>query len=153
MSLYNQISEIPQHNWEQLNLTGDLIWIVKQPAKHKDEELEEAYFDLHDQSAEASGSTEFIEKWKTYMILRMEWRLKLAEGVRTAQNWIDFYSMAIENMMKGNEDSDIVKSRLYVQKLWGQPINAKQVTHLEYLKIRQLVEEEQTMLKSKQSDG
>lgn len=144
MILYREISEIPQHNWEQLNLTGDLKWLIKEESDKEltKEEVEQAYFMLCDQSAEVSGSKTVIEDYIRLVVMKMEHRLRLADGDNSAQNNIDIVENKIQDLIGDTQDADIVKQRLLIQRLWKQPINAKETTHLEFLKIKQIVEEE-----------
>jgi len=154
MILYDNIADIPQHNWEQLNVSGDFKWLIKEGEGDMDpDEVERCYLDLHDQSAEASETTKhFIEEWRRLIIQRMEARMRLAGGDKSAQNNIDIFTHKIEKLLEASKDADIIKNRLKVTKLWGQPINPKEVSHLDYIKIRELVEEEIAQTK-KQNNG
>lgn len=150
MTLYTKISEIPLHNWEQLNLTGDYRWLIKKGfGAPLMEDIENAYYNLHDEAAPLTGVKDFMEKWRVLILQRMEARQRLADGDKSAQNWVEHFTAMIDNLMKGTKDGDIVKSRLSVQRVWGQSIDAKNTSYLEYLKIRQLVEEEQARNKSR----
>ena len=131
-----------QHNWEQLMLTGKAHWLIKDRRnKHRklsQKRHEEAYFKLFDEYSTASGDDERMYKWRAWMILRLEARALYAAGQLHQINLIEMYTDKINMLMRGGEDVNIIKSRIQVQREYGQPINEKDITvgtYLEYLSV------------------
>ena len=147
MKIFNSIYEIWLHNWEQLNISGDLRWLIvdqkEQNKKHDLELLENAYFDLQDQYVEETkGNKELISKWRTLIIKRMTARVLYAQGDKSQLNYIEFYTAKIENLMNTSQDVDIIKTRMLIQQRYGQPIKPKETTLAEFIKISEIVSEQ-----------
>lgn len=147
MKIINSTYEILLHNWEQLNIKGDLKWLIedeKDREKKVDwQELEEAYFDIQDEYIELTkGNKDIIAKWRTLIIQRMRARVLFAAGDLFQQNWIDFYTAKIENLKSSSQDVDIIKTRMIVQQRYGQSINPKTTTLAEFIKISEVISEQ-----------
>ena len=154
--LYTSIREMPLFNWEQLNLTSDFKFLVKDKKLRfnslKAEEIEAAYFSLHDDYSEATNGSDKMEKLWVLMNLRIEARIKVGLGDKSQMNWVNAYTIDIEELMKPDENYDPVKSRMKVQKVYGLPIKPKEITVYEYLMICKVVEEEATAKNSLSND-
>ncbi len=149
VELIENIHEMFLHNWEQLQLSGDSVWMIKNEADKKyidtinPERFKENFFNLHDQYAQLSdGVSEVMEKWRILVIQLMEATELVALGDRSQLNFVNMYEKMIDNLMKGGEDVDIIKSRMRYQKEYGQPIRPKEITVPEYKKIVEVVEDE-----------
>ena len=152
MKIYNSIHEIWLHNWEQLNISGDLRWLIADEKDRTDkvdlEQLEEAYFDIQDQYIEETkGNKDLIAKWRILVIKRMTARLLYAQGDKSQLNWIEFYTAKIDNLMGTSQDVDIIKTRMLIQQRYGQPIKPKETTLVEFIKISELISEQNTQQK------
>jgi len=145
---HDSIRTLPQHNWEQMNVTNDPLWLLtcqeNRTRKITEEETEAAYFTIYDQYAEATGLHERMEPWRDLMIMRMEARVQVAEGDVSAQNMIDIYTYRIKELMKSSGDTNVIKNRMLVQKVYGQPIKPLEISVYEYLMICQIVQEMNT---------
>jgi hypothetical protein len=145
---HDSIRTLPQHNWEQMNVTNDPLWLLmdqeNRTRKITEEETEAAYFTIYDQYAEATGLHERMEPWRDLMIMRMEARVQVAEGDASAQNMIDIYTYRIKELMKSGGDTNVIKNRMLVQKVYGQPIKPLEISVYEYLMICQIVQEMNT---------
>ena len=137
------------HNWEQLNLTNDILWLLKDQGDRErtkelpsDEEFERAYFSLYDDYANLTELHEKMDRWRELMILRMEARVEVAEGNKARKNNIEIYTEQIKNIMKSEGDSDVIEHRMIIQQAYGQPINPKTTTLREFLTISRLMEKQ-----------
>ena len=154
MIFYNNISEIPLHNWEQMNLSGDLSWLLTDRTKKFDqEEAMNIYFELNDQAAPHTGAKELIQEFRSLAFMKYDYILQYLAGNKAAMNWIRKIEGMIKALFGDSKDVDIIKTRMIIQKLWGQPINAKQTSYLEFLKIKQLVEEQSSKLDNNGETG
>jgi len=156
VELYENISEMILHNWEQLQITGDSEWLIKKEKEKKykgtikPERLKEVFFSLHDQYAKLSnGVSEVLEKWHILVLQQMDAMELVAKGDRSQMNFVNMYQKMIDNLMNGGEDVDIIKSRMMYQKEYGQPIRPKEITVPEYRKIVELIDEENARNSSK----
>lgn len=141
---YDTIHEMPLHNWEQLNITNDLNWIVKKNKfnlKVDGQKLADLRLELHDQHADLSGNDSFREDLMVLMVKRIDCRMRMARGDRSAKNFLNMYDGMIQNKLSASEDGDIIKSRLLIQKAYGMPINPKEITVAEYIKISDIVKD------------
>lgn len=156
VELYTSIKEMPQHNWEQMSINGDPLWLVVDQSERKrkitPEALEQAYFSVYDEYAEATGLSEVMDSWRDLMIMRLEARADVATGDRSALNRIDEYTIKIQNLMKSSGDTDVIRNRMLVQQAYGQPIKPKEITVYEYLMIVKLMEE-QASRSTQRNDG
>lgn len=148
VQLHESIKMLPLHNWEQMNLTNDMLWLLidQKDRKRKIDpvRVENAYLAIYDEYATETGGHEKMDKWRDLMIMRMEARADLAQGDRSAQNRIDIYTDQIKQIMKSGGDTNVVKNRMLVQKVYGQPIKPLEITVYEYLLICKILEEAQT---------
>ncbi|NRA81839.1 MAG: hypothetical protein HRU18_26885 [Pseudoalteromonas sp.] len=146
IELYKSIREIPLFNWEKLNETGDYKFLVKDKrnrfAKLKQEQIEEAYFSLHDEYADATDSHDRMIRIHDLMVRRIEARERVGAGEVHFKNFVDAYDSELEQLMKPNENYDPIKSRMRIQQHYGQPIKPKEITLYEYLMIVKVVEED-----------
>lgn len=157
IELYDSIREIPLFNWEKLNETGDFKFLIKGKqnrfAKLNEEEVELAYFSLHDEYAEATDSTDRMIRIRDLMVRRIEAREKVGDGDRSFKNWINAYDAELKQLMKPDENYDPVKSRMRIQQHYGQPIKPKEITLYEYLMIVKVVEEDIQIKNNKSNHG
>jgi hypothetical protein len=146
VELYDSIREIPLFNWEKLNETGDFKFLIKGKnnrfAKLNEDEIELAYFSLHDEYAEATDSIDRMERIRELMVRRIEAREKVGEGDKSFKNWVNAYDSQLKELMKPDENYDPIKSRMRIQQHYGQPIKPKEITLYEYLMIVKVVEED-----------
>ena len=147
MKILNSVYEIWLHNWEQLNISGDLRWLIEdekdREGKFDLELLENAYFDLQDEYVEQTkGNKDLIAKWRILIIKRMTARVLYAQGDKSQLNWIEYYTAKIDNLMKTSQDVDIIKTRMLIQQRYGQPIKPKETTLAEFIKISEIVSEQ-----------
>jgi hypothetical protein len=146
VELYESINEVIQYNWEQLSLTGDPKWLVKDD-KNRDEKIneerfKELFFKLHDEFSDLTGGSEIMEKWSILMIQRMEARVLYLNGDRSQINLVNLYTAMIDELMSGSEDVNIIKSRMIIQRAYGQAINPRDYTVPEYQAIVEIVREQ-----------
>ncbi len=139
------IKQMKLHNWEQMLLTGDPRWMVIDQTK-KDwpfnpEKFHEAYFALHDEYAQITGISEVMERWADLMTSRMDARAAAADGDKSQLNWVEYYTDQIDNLMRGNKDADIIKTRMTMQFYYKQPIREHEITVYDYLMICKFLEE------------
>lgn len=157
IELYDSIREIPLFNWEKLNETGDFKFLIKGKhnrfAKLNEDDVEEAYFCLHDEYAEATDSTDRMVYIRNLMVKRIEAREKIGEGQTHFKNWLNAYDAELKELMKPDENYDPIKSRMRIQQHYGQPIKPKEITLYEYLMIVKVVEEDIQMKSKKISNG
>ena len=123
---------------------AQILTLLKGRWDDKAEEIEAAYFSLHDEYSEATNGSDKMEKLWVLMNLRIEARIKVGLGDKSQMNWVNAYTIDIEELMKPDENYDPVKSRMKVQKVYGLPIKPKEITVYEYLMICKVVEEEAT---------
>jgi len=147
VKILNSVYEIWLHNWEQLNISGDLRWLIEdekdREGKFDLELLENAYFDLQDEYVEQTkGNKDLIAKWRILIIKRMTARVLYAQGDKSQLNWIEYYTAKIDNLMKTSQDVDIIKTRMLIQQRYGQPIKPKETTLAEFIKISEIVSEQ-----------
>lgn len=154
--------DIPLQNWEQMNITGDFLWMLKDQKDRirkkelpSGSEIEEAYFAIYDEYAELTGLHDKMDKWVELMIARMEARVKVAQGHKHWKNFIDDYTAQINNLMKTGEKVDIIENRMLIQQAYGQPIKANEITLREFLSITNIVtkQSERRATKNTVSDG
>lgn len=136
-------------NWEQLNLTGDIRWLIidkqnwdriKEISSSK---FRDSYFSVHDDYSKITGISEKMERWRDLMILRMEARELLAEGEKHQINHVNNFSAQIDAMMKAPDEGnvDLIKHRMSIRKLYEQPIDPKTTSLYEFLQITELITE------------
>lgn len=149
-------TDIWLENWEQLNVTGDVLWLLKDQADRKKpkllpsaEEFEKAYFSMYDEYANLTGLHEKMDKWRELMIMRIEARVEVAKGHKHWKNFIDDYTRQIENLIKGG-DSSVIEHRMIVQQAYGQAIRPRETTLREFLAITKLMEKQH---KPRQDNG
>ena len=156
--LIEDIYEMLLHNWEQLAITGDPSWMVKNE-KHRKRKinpirLKENFFKLHDQNASLSpDGSEYVEKYREIVSQLMDARVQVANGDRSAMNFVNMFEGMLENLTKGDGNFDIIKSRMMVQKAYGLAINPKEITVPEYRKIVEVVEEISSAQPNINNDG
>lgn len=155
--LYKSIKKLPLHNWEQLQVNNDPLWLfVDQNERHRKlpkGALTEAYFSIYDEYADATGLHEVMDKWRNLMIMRLEARAEIAEGDQAAQNRVDIYTHQIEEIMRSSGDSDAIKNRMLVQQAYGQPLKPTEITLYEYLMVCKLLEEQAARGKTPTDNG
>lgn len=147
MKIFKSVYEIWLHNWEQLNISGDLRWLIEDEKEREGkfdlELLENAYFDLQDEYVEQTkGNKDLIAKWRILIIKRMTARVLYAQGDKSQLNWIEYYTAKIDNLMNTSQDVDIIKTRMLIQQRYGQPIKPKETTLAEFIKISEIVSEQ-----------
>lgn len=136
-------------NWEQLNLTGDIKWLIIDkdnwtrfkeisPVKFRD-----SYFSLHDDYSKITGICEKMERWRDLMNLRLEARELLAEGEKHQINHINNFTSQIDALMTTPDEGnvDLIKHRMSIRKLYEQPIDPKTTSLYEFLQITELINE------------
>lgn len=155
--LYKSIKKLPLHNWEQMQVNNDPLWLVvdqsERDRKLPKGALTEAYFSLYDEYADATGLHEVMDKWRNLMIMRLEARAEIADGDLAAQNRVDIYTHQIEQIMRSSGDSDAIKNRILVQQAYGQPLKPTEITLYEYLMVRKLLEEQAARSKTPTDNG
>jgi hypothetical protein len=149
IELIENIYNMPLHNWEQMAIHGLPLWMIKNKKDRKylgtinDERLTENFFNLHDQeSALSKEGSEIMEKWRELVLAQMAASVLVSEGDRAQINFVNMYQKMIDRLMEGTGDVDIIKSRMIVQKAWGQNIDPFNVTVPEYKKIIEVVQED-----------
>jgi len=153
---YSTIKKLPLHNWEQMNLSFDHRWlIVPSDRKRKvdEEKVREAYFRIYDEYADATGLHETMEGWADLMKMRIEARVEVAHGDRSAINRVEMYGQQIDNLMKDNGDSNVIKNRMLVQQAYRLAIQPKEISLYEYLMIKQIVEDQINHSEKPTEDG
>jgi hypothetical protein len=83
-----------------------------------------------------------MEKWRELVLAQMAASVLVSEGDRAQINFVNMYQKMIDRLMEGTGDVDIIKSRMIVQKAWGQNIDPFNVTVPEYKKIIEVVQED-----------
>lgn len=155
--LYKSIKKLPLHNWEQMQINNDPLWLVvdqdERNRKLPKGTLTEAYFSIYDEYADVTGLHEVMDKWRNLMIMRLEARAEIAEGDQAAQNRVDIYTHQIEEIMRSSGDSDAIKNRMLVQQAYGQPLKPKEITLYEYLMVCKLLEEQAARGKTPTDNG
>lgn len=145
VALYDSLHDIPQHNWEQFNITWNPNWLYKDPAdkgRKVDERLLEAvYFQLYDEHSRLSGNDQFREKLIVLMRKIIKGYRKYAEGDLSQINRIEQWEEMKTQLLAGAQDADIIKTRMLVQKAYGMPIDPKKISAAEYLKICDIVKD------------
>ena len=144
VELIESVHVMKLHNWEQLNITGEKKYLYKYVedwGRKVDHELiEEKYFQLHDENGEQTGGSDIIEKLLVLFVKRLEARARM--GSQPSQkNFVVHYDEMIKVLMEGSGDVDIIKTRMLVQKAYGQHIDPKIITVTEYNKIMDVVKE------------
>jgi len=95
--LYQNCREIPIHNFNEISITGDMSFLIKEKGKHTEDELQDKWIDLIDEyNGYFNKENESLEKNKQIELLRFEY-LKL---------------IAIKNLILSNENGDEVKKIL-----------------------------------------
>lgn len=143
--LYDSVRKIPLYNWEQLETTGDLSWLIKKKGvlyKPLIADFEKAYFKLHDEYLEIVGGNQRMEKLWNLMVARIEAREKVGKGDKSQKNFVEIYTAQISKMTTVDDSANPVKERMRVQKLYKQSIDPKKITLYEYLMICEIVKEE-----------
>lgn len=146
--LYFDIDEIPQYNWEKINMAGDLSYLIIDDKLRKKglpitkTRLEESYFTLHDQYSEITGNSDKVQEWRILVLARMEMRVRYANGDKSRINFINEYDEMIKDLMEDGKDVDLIENRLIVQQLYGQSIDTKTISAGEYARISKLVEKQ-----------
>lgn len=151
IKLVKNLKDISQKDWEELNESeGDgpnLLILVKGGLKEKLKAnyidlLEEKFYELHDEYNELTGGKHQLEKILILMQKRIEMRVKVARGDKSAKNWINLYSAMLDELTKKDDDFNHVKMRMSVQQAYGMPINIKEVSAYEFIQITNLVQEQ-----------
>lgn len=146
VELVESIQELILFNWEQLNIKGGEKWIFKNKEdwgrKVDPERIEKKYFQLHDEYAEATGGSRTIEKIMILMVKRLEARVLVGAGDKSAKNLVNLYSEMINRLMEGGGEVDIIKTRLQVQQAYGMPIDPHKTTVAEFIKIMDIVKDQ-----------
>jgi len=144
VELIESIDTMILHNWEQLNITRDLKFMYKYEEdydrKVDPKRLEEKYFQLHDENGDQTGGSDIIEKLLVLFVKRLEARAKMTTD-KSQKNFVTHYDEMIRVLMEGSGDVDIIKTRMMVQKAYGQHIDPKVITVTEYNKIMDVVKE------------
>jgi len=144
--LCSNLKEITQHDWEELNETGDFRFLIyhekQRKRKVKAELLDDAFCNLHDQYNKLTRNEGQIEKLIVLMQKLIEARFRVAAGDQSQMNWVNQYEAMLEELTKPNEDFDIVKTRMSVQQAYGMPINTREVSAYEFVQITNLVQEQ-----------
>lgn len=161
MKIFESLSDMPLYNWEKFTENPDKKWLIdynsienslshrvikkwkiKQAVKLlTDSEFSDGWDNLYDEFLVKSGQIDTMIEWKNLVEMRMEARERFAEGDESQQNWIDYYTSMIDNLMKKGEDQNIVKNRVIIQKLYEQRIDPKTTSVAEFLEISNLVKE------------
>lgn len=153
IEFFESMSDMMLHNWEQLAITGNPNWMLKHSwlmgLKLQDEVYEENYFRLHDDYAKHSGDNEVMEKWATLVQKLLDARVKVAHGDKAMMNRVNLYEEMIKNLMKGSDEVDVIGNRMIIQQAYGQPIDPKSTSVLEYIKIKNLVTKQAEMKSAK----
>lgn len=157
VALYDSLHEIPQHNWEQFNLTWNPFWLFKDVRDKgrlvNQALLEVIYFQLYDEHSYLSGNDQFREKLIVLMVKIIKAYRKYGEGDLSQINRIEQWEGMKKQLLSGAQDTDIIKTRMLVQKAYGMPINPKKITAAEYLKICDIVNEINTTTENPAEDG
>jgi hypothetical protein len=147
VELIESIDVMKLHDWEQLNIKkgeDKLFHMYKHEEDHgrlvDPKELEEKYYQLHDENGEQTGGNDIIEKLLVLFVKRLEARAKMGTD-KSQKNFVVHYSEMIRVLMEGSGDVDIIKTRMMVQKAYGQHIDPKVITVTEYNKIMDVVKE------------
>jgi len=144
--LCSNLKEITQHNWEELNETGDFTFLIyhekQRKRKVKPELLDDAFCNLHDQYNKLTQNEGQIEKLIVLMQKLIDARFRVGAGDKSQMNWVNQYEAMLEELTKPNEDFDIVKTRMSVQQAYGMPINTKEISAYEFVQITNLVQEQ-----------
>ena len=144
VELIESINVMILHDWEQLNITGDKKYLYRYVEDHdrlvEYARLEEKYFQLHDENGKQTGGNDIIEKLLVLFVKRLEARAKMWQQP-SQKNFVTHYSEMIRVLMEGSGDVDIIKTRMMVQKAYGQHIDPKVITVTEYNKIMDVVKE------------
>ena len=104
--------------------------------------IEEKYFQLHDEYANLTGGDFSLEKVMILMVKRMEARVKVAAGDKSAWNFIHLYTDMIDRLLESGSDVDVIKTRMSVQQAYGMPIDPHKTPVPEYVKIMDLVKDQ-----------
>lgn len=143
--MVESLRDISQHNWERLNETQEARWLFKnQDDKDRltdPEIVENKLHQLHDEYANATGGFYVLEKLMILMVKRIEARAKVGLGDKSQKNFVNLYTQMIDQLMEVDGEVDIVKTRLMVQKAYGQPINVHETSAYEFAMITNLVKD------------
>lgn len=147
--LVEDLKTISQYNWERLNDETDpekrVRWMLEDDKDKKrliDPLIIEAkYCQLHDEYANATGGFYIIEKLLILMVKRIEARVKVGLGDKSQKNFVNLYSQMIKQLLNVDEEVDVVKTRLIVQKAYGQPINVREISAYDFAMITNIIKE------------
>lgn len=159
VELVDNLKNISQHNWEQSNETQDPDWGMWLYKHQEDRDrkrkidpvrLNEKYCQLHDEYANATGGFFVLEKIMILMEKRMRCRAML-EKDPSQINFVNLYTEMIEQLTKVDEEVDVVKNRMIVQKAYGQPIDVHKTSAYEFAMITKALKEEAAQINAKKN--
>lgn len=168
MQLYNSIYEIPLYNWEQFGRTSNPDYLLNKESesdKFKDkfiklfnfkhginlftnDQIQDAYYRIYDELMEMTEARDSMEEWSAIVIELMDARVRYIEGDESEMNNITHLEELLNEMSAENSGSDPIKNRMIVQKLYGISINPKEVTLAEFIKITDIVKENNKPVKN-----
>lgn len=172
MQLYNSIYEIPLYNWEQFSRTSNPEYLLNKDSesdrlkdkfiklfnfKHgvklfTDEEIQGAYYSIYDELMDMTEARDSMEEWSSIVIELMDARVRYIDGDESEMNNIKHLEELLNEMSAENSGSDPIKNRMIVQKLYGISINPKEVTLAEFIKITDIVKENNKTVKNSTED-
>lgn len=156
--IYDDLIDIPVHNWEQIVQYGKVQFIIV--LEHlRNSELNEilvrdAYDKMTDQYFEKRGIDLRDEELFILIQKRIEFRNKFMQGDKSAMNFIKLYTRQITDIKKNAVKPNLAQTRLAVQKWYG-PIDKYKMTMSDFLDIVLLMEKEFATIESnkKQKNG
>lgn len=131
MKFYESISELPIYNWNELNTSGDLKWLLKEPKKLNKTDISklvDVYDSMQKDIFEKFGKTdsyqEYLQELKRYMIWKIDGRL----GDPASK----IYAKQFEEEEKRKKKIEFHETMALLQKKLGFYVDSKTMTTLDY---------------------
>ena len=87
------------------------------------------------------------------MVKRLDARVRVGLGDKSAKNLVRLYSDMIDRLMESGDEVDPLETRMAVQQAYGQPVNPHTTSVAEFITIMNLVKKQAEAQRSKTTDN
>ena len=136
VELFKGLDEMWLYNWNKLNETNDLKWLVK---RQKDREkyvdpqrLDDRFIELMDEWFELTDASS--NRKELYVLIKklINARNKVIQGDKFQMNWVNKFERMIEDLLKDNVGYDPDKERMKLSAELKMHIDSKTITVKDY---------------------